>query len=65
MNLNPNKSANRPSSEAIKPSHTGDTEIGKDDQQRMDRAAMDSATRAGSRIKDQDQKSPDSKLFTK
>ncbi len=66
MNLDPSKSAARPSSEAIKPSGTGDaTDINKSTRQRMDKAGMDSATRGERRQLANEQRIPGSTQFTK
>jgi hypothetical protein len=66
MNLDPSKSAARPSSQATKPSGTGDaTDVDKTERQRMDRVAMDSATRGERRILNNEQRVPGDKEFTK
>lgn len=66
MNLDPNKSAARPSNEALKPSGTGDaTDVDKTAQERLDKIAMDSATRGERRMRNDEQRIPGSTEFTK
>jgi hypothetical protein len=66
MNLDPNKSAARPSSEATKPSGTGDaTDVDKSAHERLDKEAMESATRGERRILNNEQRIPGSTEFTK
>ena len=64
-NLNSSKNPARPSHEAVV-SQTGDADdVTKTEEQHLDRAAMESATRAQNRIHADEQNIPGSTLFTK
>ena len=61
---NSSKTPARPSHEAIE-EEADITVAGKTDQQRMDKAAMESAKRAQNRIHSDEQVNPEDKMFTK
>ncbi len=65
LNLNSTKTAARASGEALE-SHTGDaTDVGKTEEQKMDRAAMESAKRAQNRIHNNEESTPGNTIFSK
>ena len=62
--VNSSKTPARPSHEAIE-QEADATVAGKNDQQRMDKAAMESAKRAQNRIHGEEQVNPEDTMFTK
>ncbi len=64
-NLNSTKNPARPAHEAVE-SHTGNaTDAGKDEQEHVDRAAMESAKRAQNRIHNDEETTPGNTIFSK
>lgn len=65
LNLNSTKEAAHPSHEA-RTEHTGDaTEAKKSEEERLDRAAMESAKRAENRIHKDEETTPGNTIFSK
>ncbi len=59
------KTPARPSHESVE-SHTGDaTDVAKNEQEQLDRVAMEGAKRSQNRIHSDEQRNPEDTLFTK
>ena len=62
--MNSSKTGARPSHEAVEENSSA-TEVGKNDQQKMDHAAMESAKRAQNRIHSNEETTPANSVFSK
>jgi hypothetical protein len=62
--LDSTKTGARPSHEAIEPDAPA-TDVGKTDQQKMDRIGMESAKRAENRIHSNEESTPGNSIFSK
>lgn len=65
QNINSNKTAARPSHEAVDTKLRDGQLSGKSDQQRMDQVGMKAAKRAENRIVSNEQRAPGDTIFTK
>lgn len=65
LNLNSSKSPARPSHEALTEDAGSATNVGKTEEERLDRTAMESAKRAENRIHNDEETTPGNTIFSK